>query len=168
MAIPILGDIIDAVGELAGKAIVDKDKKNEILYKLEVLKDGSDERFHQELMGQVEINKIEAASGSLFVAGWRPFIGWVGGAGLAWSFIVGPAVEYGARFWGFTGTLPEFNFEQLIAIVLAMLGVGGMRTIEKIKGVSTNDFTDVPGRTQTGTNSAKVKVSPGGSVSVQT
>ncbi len=148
MAIPILGDIIDAVSNLAGKAIVDKDKKNEILFKLEELKDKSDERFHQELMGQVEINKVEAASGSLFVAGWRPFIGWVGGAGLAWSFIVGPAIEYAARFSGFAGELPEFDFNQLITIVLAMLGIGGMRTFEKYKGVSTNNYTDVPGRTK--------------------
>lgn len=168
MGIPILGDIIDAVSGLAGKAIVDKDKKNEILFKLEELKDKGDERFHQELMAQVEVNKVEAASGSLFVAGWRPFIGWVGGTGLAWSFIVGPAVEYVARFRGFTGTLPEFNFEQLITIVLAMLGIGGMRTFEKYKGVSTNDYTDVPGRTQKSTQGANVKVSPGGSVSVQT
>lgn len=132
MALPILGDIIDAVSNLAGKAIVDKDKKNEILYKLEELKDKSDERFHQELMGQVEINKVEAASSSLFVAGWRPFIGWVGGAGLAWSFIVGPTVEYTSRFLGYTGELPEFNFEQLIAIVLAMLGVSAGKTVERI------------------------------------
>jgi hypothetical protein len=168
MAIPILGDIIDAVSNLAGKAIVDKDKKNEILYKLQELKDKGDERLHQELMGQIEVNKVEAASGSLFVAGWRPFIGWVGGAGLAWSFIIGPAVEYFARFRGFTGSLPEFNFEQLITIVLAMLGVGAMRSFEKVKGVSTNDFTDVPGRTQSGNAGANVKVTPGGSVSVQT
>lgn len=144
MAVPILGDIIDTVGELVSEVIVDPDKKNELLLELEKLKDNQNERIHQELLGQVEINKIEAASGSLFVAGWRPFIGWVGGAGLAWSFILGPAIEYFARLNGWAGTMPEFQFEQLITIVLAMLGVGTMRTVEKIQGVSTNDYRDTP------------------------
>lgn len=144
MALPILGDIIDMVGGLVSEVIVDPDKKREIQLKLAELKDKQDERIHQELLGQVEINKIEAASGSLFVAGWRPFIGWVGGAGLAWSFVVGPFIEYIARLSGWAGTMPEFNFEQLITIVLAMLGVGTMRTVEKVQGVSTNDFRDTP------------------------
>lgn len=148
MGLPILGDIIDAVSGLAGKAIVDKDKKNEILFKLEELRDKGDQRFHEEMLAQVELNKVEASSGSLFVAGWRPFIGWIGGLGLAWSFIVAPTVEYVAVLQGFQGKLPEFDFSQLFAIVLAMLGIGGMRTFEKWKGVSTNDFTDVPGRTE--------------------
>lgn len=144
VAVPILGDIIDTVGELASELIADPDKKREIQLQLAKLKDQQDERIHQELLGQVEINKIEAASGSLFVAGWRPFIGWVGGAGLAWSFVVGPFIEYIARLNGWAGTMPEFNFEQLITIVLAMLGIGTMRTVEKVQGVSTNDFRDTP------------------------
>jgi hypothetical protein len=139
MGIPILGDLIDTVGELISEVIVDPDKKKQLEFELAKLRDQQDERIHQELLGQVE-----AASGSLFVAGWRPFIGWVGGAGLAWSFIVGPAVEYVARLSGWQGTMPEFNFEQLITIVLAMLGVGTMRTVEKVKGVSTNDYRDTP------------------------
>ena len=68
----------------------------------------------------------------------------VGGAGLAWSFVVGPFIEYIARLSGWAGTMPEFNFEQLITIVLAMLGIGTMRTVEKVQGVSTNDFRDTP------------------------
>jgi hypothetical protein len=144
MAIPILGDIIDTVGELISEAIVDPDKKRELELKIAELKDRENERIHKEMLGQVEINKIEAASGSLFVAGWRPFIGWVGGIALLWSFVLGPAVEYIARLNGWIGTMPEFNFEQLITIVLAMLGVSASRTVEKINGVSTNDYRDTP------------------------
>lgn len=165
MAIPIIGDIIDGVKDLASEFIVDKDKRNELNVRLKELEDKANQRYHEQLMGQVETNQVEAASGSVFVAGWRPFIGWVGGAGLAWSFVVGPAVEYTARLAGWAGTMPEFNFEQLITIVLAMLGVGGMRTLEKIKGVSTNDMTDVPGRTQPSTTS--VEVTPAGNITVE-
>lgn len=140
----LLKDLIAPVTELVGEVVVDKDKRDEINYKIQELIDRTDERYHEQLMGQIEINKIEAASGSLFVAGWRPFIGWVGGVGLAWSFILGPAIEYVARLSGWTGTMPVFDLSQLIAIVLAMLGVGTMRTVEKIKGVSTNDYRDTP------------------------
>lgn len=165
MGIPIIGDIINGVKDLASEFIVDKDKRNELNVRLKELEDKANQRYHEQLMGQIETNQVEAASGSVFVAGWRPFIGWVGGAGLAWSFVVGPAVEYTARLAGWAGTMPEFNFEQLITIVLAMLGVGGMRTLEKIKGVSTNDMTDVPGRTQAATTS--VEVTPSGNISIE-
>lgn len=140
----LLKELISPLTDVVSEVVVDKDKRDEINFKIQELIDKADARYHEQLMGQVEINKIEAASGSLFVAGWRPFIGWVGGAGLAWSFIVGPFIEYVARLTGWQGQMPVFELDQLIAIVLAMLGVGTMRTVEKIKGVSTNDYRDTP------------------------
>ncbi len=137
MAIPILGDIIGAVKDLAGKAIVDKDKKNEILYKLQELEDRTDQRFHDELMGQIEVNKVEAANPSVFVAGWRPAVGWVCATGLGWQFVLSPFVETGARWAGWAGQMPVVDTGALLTLILGMLGIGAQRTMEKIKGVET-------------------------------
>lgn len=78
---------------------------------------------------QVEINKLEAQHRSLFVAGWRPFIGWVCGMGLAWHFLGGPIAEYVTD-----APLPEFDTGALISLVISLLGLGGLRTFEKFGG----------------------------------
>lgn len=85
--------------------------------------------------GQIEVNKVEAASQSLFVAGWRPAIGWVCGAAFAFKFILGPAAVVAMAAAGHPLTLPEFDFNEMSTILLAMLGLGGLRTVEKVKGV---------------------------------
>lgn len=136
MGIPIIGDIIDAVGELASEVIVDKDKRNEINVKLKEIEDRANERLHAELMGQIETNKIEAAHSSIFVAGWRPFIGWTGGAGIAWTFLGSPITEFVSRIFGYTGAMPEVDTNALLFLVTSMLGIGAMRTYEKVKGVT--------------------------------
>lgn len=141
MGIPIIGDVIGLVKDLAGKAIVDKDKKNEILFKLQELEDKADARFHEELMGQIEVNKIEAQHSSLFVAGWRPSVGWVCAVGLGWQFVLSPFAETLARFSGWAGNMPVVDTENLLMLVLGMLGIGAQRSFEKVKGVATNDMT---------------------------
>lgn len=85
--------------------------------------------------GQLEVNKAEASSGSLFVAGWRPFIGWTCGAAFSYKFVLAPA---GAFIMAATGNpieLPVLDFTEMSTILLGMLGLGSMRTLEKIKGV---------------------------------
>lgn len=140
MGIPILGDIFNAVKDLASEVIVDKDKKNEILFKIKELEDRADERLHEELMGQIEVNKVEAAHPSVFVSGWRPAIGWVGAAGAAYSFVVAPLLEFVCRLFGWTGTMPELDSGQLMALVTSMLGVAGIRTYEKYQGVARDNL----------------------------
>lgn len=142
MAIPIIGDVISAVKDIIGEVVVDKDKRIEVNYKLEELKAQSEERLHLELLAQAEINKVEAANESIFVAGWRPFIGWVSGVGVAWTFVFSPVVEWVSRLNGFTGKMPELETGQLMALVTAMLGVAGYRTFEKVKGVNTTSLTE--------------------------
>lgn len=84
---------------------------------------------------QAEINKIEAQHRSIFVAGWRPFIGWVCGSALAYSFILRDLIAWGMNVWAPSAQLPpELAMEHLVSILLALLGLGGMRTFEKIKG----------------------------------
>lgn len=87
-------------------------------------------------LAQVEVNKIEAGHGSVFVAGWRPFIGWVCGAALAWAFIVGPVLSWSLAVLGICETLPPIMTDNLFELVLAMLGLGGLRTFEKMRGVA--------------------------------
>lgn len=128
MPIPILGDIIGAVKDLASEVIVDKDKKNEILLRVKELEAKADEYSHEEMMGQIEVNKVEAASSNIFVAGWRPAIGWVGASALAYSYILQP-------FIGLWMKVPALDLNGLYNIVIAMLGVGAMRTYEKVKNV---------------------------------
>lgn len=142
MGLPIIGDIISAVRDLASEVIVDKDKKNELNVRLQELEDKTNERLHDELMGQIEINKIEAASTSVFVAGWRPFIGWAGGVGLSWTFVASPIVEFLSRIFGYSGKMPEVDTGQLMTLVLAMLGISGMRTYEKTRNVPDAQIRD--------------------------
>lgn len=86
---------------------------------------------------QNKINEIEAANQSVFVAGWRPFIGWVCGIGLLWAFIIQPVMVWAiTSFHLSVHNLPVINTDGLYQLVLAMLGMGGLRTFEKWKGVA--------------------------------
>lgn len=86
---------------------------------------------------QAEINKVEASHRSIFVAGWRPFIGWVCGLGLCWTFLGEPIIGMVASVQGTTVVLPEIRTGELVPLVFALLGLGGMRTWEKKQGLTS-------------------------------
>lgn len=86
--------------------------------------------------GQLAVNQAEAANSSLFVAGWRPFIGWTCGAAFAYKFVLAPAGAFAMAAAGHPIDLPVLDFTEMSTILLGMLGLGGMRTIEKVKGVA--------------------------------
>ena len=90
----------------------------------------------QLLTGQMDINKEEAKSSSAFVAGWRPFVGWVCGVGLAYVSIVEPVMRFMATMSGYTGSFPVIDTTLTMQVLLGMLGLGVMRTGEKIKKVN--------------------------------
>ena len=144
MGIPIISDIfgtiLNPVKEIISEVVVDKDKRDQINLQLAQLQDQAQARLDSQLQAQIEVNRVEAASGSVFVAGWRPAIGWVGAASLAYSFILSPFIGIWVR------DLPAIQYEYLMTIITAMLGIGGMRTFEKVNGVSTNTTKDVPKR----------------------
>ena len=95
------------------------------------------QRLQQKLAEkQLDVNAKEAGHRSIFVSGWRPFIGWVCGVSLAYHFILAPLVEWILVLSGNTLDLPEFDFSQLSTIVMGMLGLAGARSYEKMKGVS--------------------------------
>ena len=85
--------------------------------------------------GQQEVNKAEAASGNLFIAGWRPFIGWTCGAAFAYHFVIQPLLAFTLAAAGHPITLPSFDMSTLSTVLMGMLGLGGLRTVEKIKDV---------------------------------
>lgn len=86
---------------------------------------------------QSEINKIEAQHASIFVAGWRPFIGWICGVALAYHFVLQPLIAFILNAYGVIYTLPVFDMDSLMTVLLGMLGLGAMRTVEKVNGVTT-------------------------------
>tara|TARA_Y100001951_G_C11295693_1_gene275427 strand:+ start:2167 stop:2607 length:441 start_codon:yes stop_codon:yes gene_type:complete len=86
---------------------------------------------------QLEVNKLEAQSDDLFVAGWRPFVGWTCGSAFAWNFVVQPAAVFAlAAFQVETAPLPQLDLSQMMPVLLGMLGLGAYRTYEKRTGVT--------------------------------
>ena len=88
------------------------------------------------VQGQLDINKVEASNPAVFVSGWRPFIGWVCGAACAWNWIGLPVTKMGLALWGHSLDLAAADLTEMMPVLLGMLGLGGLRTIEKIKGVA--------------------------------
>ena len=84
------------------------------------------------IAGQMDINKVEAANPSVFVSGWRPAIGWVCGAGFAVQFVVGPLAEWGSALYGHPVKFPQMDTGTMMPLLLGMLGLGGLRTAEKL------------------------------------
>jgi hypothetical protein len=90
----------------------------------------------EQSVAQMEVNKVEAAHSSIFVSGWRPFIGWMGGASLGYAFLLQPILAWFLTIVGVTTPLPEPNTEAMMALVTAMLGVTAARSFDKWKGTS--------------------------------
>jgi hypothetical protein len=85
---------------------------------------------------QISVNAVEAASTSLFVSGWRPFIGWICGFALAYKFIFAPLLSYAFAVFGHPVDMPVLDFTEMLTVLMGMLGLGSLRTLEKIKGVA--------------------------------
>jgi len=121
----LLTDIREAI---TGEKIKDPNKKAEIELKLSQLEQALKQ-------GQIEINKAEAQNPNWFVAGWRPAIGWVGALALLYTFLLSPLISWGCQIEGIKMIPPVLDTGMLFNLILAMLGLGGYRTFEKIKNV---------------------------------
>ena len=129
----VITALVPALGTLVDRLIPDKAAAQRAKDDMEAaLVKASNEAA----LAQVEVNKIEAGHSSVFVAGWRPAIGWVCAAALAWAFIVAPVATWGMAVFGVRETLPAIGTDNLFELVLAMLGLGGLRTFEKMRGVA--------------------------------
>jgi hypothetical protein len=131
--IPVVTALLPALGTLIDRLIPDRAAaeraKAEMKQQLVTAANAA-------ALAQVEVNKVEAAHSSVFVAGWRPSIGWVCAAGLAWAFVLAPVASWALMVLGIKAELPAIQFDHLFELVLAMLGIGGLRTFEKMRGVA--------------------------------
>lgn len=131
-------DPITAALDIGGK-LIDRlwpDAAQAAAAKLELIKLQQSGELAQ-IAGQLQINATEAASSSVFVGGWRPGIGWVCGAALAMQYIARPLLEWAGIVLGHPlPTLPGID-ANLWELLLGMLGLGGLRTYEKVKGVAS-------------------------------
>lgn len=89
------------------------------------------------VQGQLDTNKAEAASPSTFVAGWRPFIGWVCGAACAWNWMGISIAKTACALAHYPINLAPADISEMMPILLGMLGLGAMRTVEKMNGVNS-------------------------------
>lgn len=131
--IPVLANLLDKILPDPKAAADAKLKVMEMAQQGELAQLDADVKL---ATGQQEVNKVEAGSTSLFVAGWRPAVGWTCAAAFAFKFVGGPVLVMVASYFGHNVTLPEFDYSEMSTILLGMLGLGGLRTAEKIKGVS--------------------------------
>jgi hypothetical protein len=114
--------LIGPVSAILDKVIPDKDLREKLSHEIATMAD-------KQMSAQIEVNKVEAAHKSLFVAGWRPAIGWICGLALLYSTIISPIL-------GIWFTVPVVDTSLLTTVLMGMLGLGAMRTFEKTKGVS--------------------------------
>lgn len=139
MALDPLTALLDVGGKLIDKLFPDPAKAAEA--KLEMFKlaqTGELEALKADVTiatGQIEINKSEAQSSSLFVSGWRPAVGWVCVLGLVYTFIGWPLLKWFSLVRGIP-LPPELDLSALITLLGGLLGLGGFRTYEKVKGVA--------------------------------
>ncbi len=129
----MIESLIGPVAALLDKFIEDKDQKNALAQQLATMS----ERHAQELAkGQIEVNKVEASSSSLFVSGWRPAVGWVCVLGMAGNFIIIPLANFVLALSDSNITIPLVDTATMMPVLMGMLGLGAMRSAEKIKKVS--------------------------------
>lgn len=131
-----IGTVIDSVGKIASDLITtDKERLDMALREKEL-----DQRLD---IAQIEVNKAEAQHSSIFVAGWRPAIGWIGAAAMAYQFLLYPLMLWGWTWMQGVGWIPKeltpppvLDADQLWVILSGILGIAGMRSFEKTKGVA--------------------------------
>ncbi len=115
----IIGTLIDKVSDNVDRFTLDKQEKAELIAEIN--------------KAQMEVNKVEAGHNSIFVSGWRPFTGWICATALGYHFILQPLLAFVLYANGIEVVLPVFDMGTLTTILLGMLGLGGMRSLEKVQ-----------------------------------
>ena len=130
----LLNNLIGPATNLLDKFIEDKDQKAKLAHELATM---ADKMAHEQRLAQIAVNKEEAASGSIFKGGWRPFIGWVCGIAFFYHFVLNPIILFVIAIIGIEiPSLPEFQMNTLLTVLGGMLGIGSLRTYEKQKGLT--------------------------------
>lgn len=125
-----VGSIIESVGKVAGDLITTDKEKMQLELESRKLDQALD-------LAQIEVNKIEAASSSLFTSGWRPYIGWGCGTAFLYSALFEPMLRFVAQVvFDYKGPFPQLDTNMTMQVLFGMLGMAGMRSYEKTKGVA--------------------------------
>lgn len=137
---PVWLSLIPAISQLLDKIIPDPQARENAKLALAQAENSAALQQMQLAMqadaNQTAINQEEAKSANLFVSGWRPFIGWVCGVAFAYHFVVQPLLAFAIVANGGEVKLPVFDMQELSTVLMGMLGLGGLRTIEKIRNVA--------------------------------
>lgn len=120
--------LVPAVAGLLDKFIPDADEKAKLAHEIATL---AQKQAHESAIAQVKVNEKEAQHRSIFIAGWRPFVGWTCGIALFYHFIVQPILVF-----FMDKPAPSFDMSTLSTILMGMLGLGGLRTFEKYKSIT--------------------------------
>lgn len=129
--IPIIGTLLDKLIPDPKTAAEAKIKAIELAQRGELASLDADVRL---ALGQIEVNKVEAGS-DLFRGGWRPFVGWVCAIGLAVQFVLSPILTWVSLLFGFGVQFPVLDMSVLLTLLFGMLGLGTLRTKEKLNGI---------------------------------
>ena len=127
-----IGEVASLVNSVVNKFFPDKtqEEKDQVALELQKIAVAA-----QQASAQTDINKVEAASSNLFVAGWRPFVGWVCGGGFGIQ-VLGPLLEWVSGLAGHPVKFPVMDASIIGSTLAALLGLGGMRTFDKWAGTS--------------------------------
>jgi hypothetical protein len=132
-------DIIGTIGGIISQVLPDTKAKDKALAELDLrrleIEAKMQDAITQENLGQIEINKIEAG-GHWFASSWRPLLGYICVFGVAWGYVLQPMLTWFCAMFGVDVTMPQIPTDGLMQLVLGMLGLGSLRTFEKIKGVA--------------------------------
>ena len=130
----LINSLIGPATKLLDKVIEDKDQKAKLAHELATM---ADKLAHEQQLAQMAINKEEASSGSLFKGGWRPCVGWLCAIAFGYHFVLQPVIIFVVALVGIEiPELPEFDMGTLLTVLGGMLGIGGLRTYEKQKGLT--------------------------------
>jgi hypothetical protein len=126
--------IVPGILSLLEKVVPDQNDRQKLAHEIATL---AQKQAHENAMAQIDVNKTEAASNSIFKGGWRPFIGWVCGVAFAYHFVLQPFLIFVLTTLGQpVPYLPEFDMASLMTVLGGLLGLGGLRTFEKYKGIT--------------------------------
>jgi len=128
--VSIVASLVGPVTGLLDKFFEDKDQKNALAHEIATM---SEKHALELAKGQMEINKVEAASSNLFVSGWRPFIGWTCGLGMFGNFITIPFANFVLALADYDVVIPLVPLETMMPVLMGMLGLGAMRSFEKTR-----------------------------------
>lgn len=129
----LLPSLLPVVGDVLDRFFPNKEEKAKAEREIEAK---LAEHLAKIDIAQIEVNKQEAAHRSLFVAGWRPFVGWTCGLALFYTYVAQPMATFVMAQTGDLVQLPQLDLSTMMPVLLGMLGLGGLRTYEKFKGVS--------------------------------